>query len=41
MVYQNVLIGNDSCQNNWDIFMNGFIDLIKKYDKDNILEIIL
>lgn len=33
--------GNDSCQNNWDIFMNGFIDLIKKYDKDNILEIIL
>lgn len=33
--------GNDSCPNNWDIFMNGFIDLIKKYDKDNILEIIL
>ena len=33
--------GNDSCQNNWDIFKNGFIDLIKKYDKDNILEIIL
>ena len=33
--------GNDSCQNNRDIFMNGFIDLIKKYDKDNILEIIL
>lgn len=33
--------GNDSCPNNWNIFMNGFIDLIKKYDKDNILEIIL
>ena len=33
--------GNDSCPNNWDIFMSGFIDLIKKYDKDNILEIIL
>ena len=33
--------GNDSCQNNWYIFMNEFIDLIKKYDKDNILEIIL
>ena len=33
--------GNDRCPNNWNIFMNGFIDLIKKYDKDNILEIIL
>lgn len=33
--------GNDSCPNNWNILMNGFIDLIKKYDKDNILEIIL
>lgn len=32
---------NDSCPNNWNILMNGFIDLIKKYDKDNILEIIL
>ena len=32
--------GHDSCPNNWDIFMNGFIDLIKKYDKDNILKII-
>ena len=33
--------GNDRCPNNWNIFMNEFIDLIKKYDKDNILEIIL
>ena len=29
--------GHDMIPNNWDIFINGFKNLIKKYDRDNIL----
>lgn len=29
--------GHDMIPNNWDIFINGFKNIIKKYDKDNIL----
>lgn len=29
--------GHDMIPNNWDVFINGFKNIIKKYDKDKIL----
>lgn len=29
--------GHDMIPNNWDMFIGGFRNLIKKYDKDNII----